>query len=62
MKKRPDHEWTSCLVLRAETAADLMTSNPLSIRVDATIREAVAFLVDKGISGAPVIDSAGVYA
>ena len=59
MNKRPKHEWTSFLVLKAETAEDLMTPNPLSIRADATMREAVAFLIDKGISGAPVIDEAG---
>src|SRR5262249_50562305 len=47
------------IVLGAETAAELMTPNPVSIRVDATLHEAVAFLVDKGISGAPVIDEAG---
>ena len=47
------------VVLDAETAADLMTSHPLSIREDATLREAVAFLTDKGFSAAPVIDEAG---
>jgi CBS domain-containing protein len=47
------------LTLRAETAADLMTTEVLSIRDEATVREAVAFLIDKGISGAPVIDDAG---
>jgi CBS domain-containing protein len=47
------------LVLAAETAADLMTANPVSIRAEATIREAVALLTDKGISAAPVIDEAG---
>ena len=47
------------VVLRAETAADLMSPNPLSLRDDATLHEAVAFLVDRGISGAPVIDEAG---
>jgi len=45
--------------LQARTAADLMTPNPLSLREDATLREAVAFLVDRNISGAPVIDDAG---
>lgn len=47
------------LVLAAETAADLMTPNPLSIREGALVTEAVAFLTDKGISAAPVIDPAG---
>ncbi len=45
--------------LRAKTAADLMTPNPVSIRDVATVPEAVALLVDKGFSAAPVIDEAG---
>jgi CBS domain-containing protein len=36
-----------------------MTPNPLSIQADATVAEAVAFLTDRGFSGAPVIDEAG---
>ncbi|MFM7150267.1 MAG: HPP family protein [Gemmataceae bacterium] len=47
------------VVLQARTAAELMTANPLSLREDATLKEAVAFLVDRSISGAPVIDEAG---
>ena len=47
------------IVLHADTAADLMTENPLSVRQDAGIQEAVAFLTDKGFSAAPVIDAAG---
>jgi len=47
------------VVLRAQTAAELMTPNPLSLRGDVTLHEAVAFLVDRNISGAPVIDEAG---
>jgi len=47
------------LTLWAETAADLMTPNPVSISASAPVKEAVAFLTDKGFSGAPVIDSAG---
>jgi len=47
------------LVLHADTAADLMTPNPLSIEDVATLREAVNFLIDKGFSAAPVIDEAG---
>jgi CBS domain-containing protein len=47
------------VTLRAETAADLMTPNPLSLRDTASVREAAAFLIDKAISGAPVIDEAG---
>jgi CBS domain-containing protein len=47
------------LRLRAETAAELMTPNPVSIREDASLREAVALLIDRGYSAAPVIDEAG---
>jgi len=47
------------LTLRACTAADLMTPNPVSLREDITLREGIAFLVDRNISGAPVIDEAG---
>lgn len=47
------------LMLDADTAADLMTPNPISLRADASVREAVALLIDKGFSAAPVIDHAG---
>jgi CBS domain-containing protein len=46
-------------VLQAETAADLMTPNPASLREGATIREAVRFLTDRGFSAVPVVDYAG---
>ena len=59
MSKRPNHAWTSCLILKAENASDVMSTNPLSIRADASVGEAAAFFVGKGISGAPVIDAAG---
>ncbi len=47
------------MTLRARTAEDLMTSNPMSIRADATLSEAAAFLTDRGFGAAPVIDNAG---
>jgi CBS domain-containing protein len=47
------------ITLRATTAAGLMTPNPLSLRDTATLREAIGFLIDHGISGAPVIDESG---
>jgi CBS domain-containing protein len=47
------------LVLKARTAADLMTPNPVSLREKATIAEAAAFLTERGISAAPVINEAG---
>jgi CBS domain-containing protein len=40
-------------------AKDLMSLNPVSIRRDATIREALELLTDHGFSAAPVIDEAG---
>jgi CBS domain-containing protein len=59
MAKSAKTETAPRLVLSAETAAELMTPNPVSIRDTATIAEAVSLLTDKGISGAPVIDDAG---
>ncbi len=47
------------LVLDARTAADLMTPNPRSLRDDALVKEAAAFLTDHGFSAAPVIDKGG---
>jgi CBS domain-containing protein len=52
-------EMSERLMLSANTAAEVMTPDPLSIRADATVHEAVAFLTDKGFSAAPVIDGAG---
>jgi CBS domain-containing protein len=52
-------EYSPRLTLVAETAAEMMTPNPVSIRERATIKEAVALLIDKGFSAAPVIDNAG---
>jgi len=49
----------SRMILEATTAKDLMWPDPVSIEETATIREGVAFLVDKGFSAAPVIDHAG---
>lgn len=47
------------LTLSAATAADLMTPNPVSISQNATVKEAAAFLANRGFSAAPVIDEAG---
>lgn len=54
-QKRPAER----LYLAAETAADLMHDNPISISENATIKEAAAILIDRGISAAPVINEAG---
>lgn len=59
MSNSPQKGNTTRLVLRAETAGDLMTTNPVSIEENATVKEAVAFLIDKGFNAAPVIDKAG---
>ncbi len=45
--------------LKATTAAELMTPEPVTIPQDATLREAVRLLVDRHISAAPVVDDAG---
>ena len=47
------------VILEAAKAQDLMWPNPISIEETATVREGVAFLVDKGFSAAPVIDCTG---
>ena len=47
------------LTLHARTAADLMASNPVSIRAKAGIAEAIRLFTEKGITAAPVIDEAG---
>jgi CBS domain-containing protein len=47
------------LVLGARAAADLMTPNPVSLRETVTAGEAAAFLTERGISAAPVINEAG---
>lgn len=47
------------MTLDAATAVELMTDNPVSIRAEASIMEAVALLTDRGFSAAPVIDEAG---
>src|SRR2546425_1079731 len=52
-------EVTTPLTLTARTAEDLMTPNPVSIRADATVKEALAVLIDKGFGAAPVMDEAG---
>lgn len=43
----------------AARVSNLMTRNPLSIRADATIRDAIAFMAEKGTTAAPVINEAG---
>ncbi|HEY7309941.1 MAG TPA: CBS domain-containing protein [Gemmataceae bacterium] len=59
MVSTPTVPRASRLTLDAARAADLMTPNPMSIRAEATVPEAVAWLTDKGFSAAPVIDESG---
>jgi CBS domain-containing protein len=47
------------LTLHADTANDLMTENPISMRQDATIDEAIVMLADRAYRIAPVIDERG---
>ena len=59
MNSTVEIEYSSSPTLRAATAADLMTPNPVSIRDVATVAEAVALLTDHNFSAAPVIDRGG---
>ncbi|HKA06379.1 MAG TPA: CBS domain-containing protein, partial [Gemmataceae bacterium] len=47
------------LRLHAVMADDVMTANPVSIREELTVHEAVIFLTERRISAAPVINEAG---
>ena len=47
------------LRLHAVLAEDVMTPNPVSIRDELTVHEAVVFLTERRISAAPVINEAG---
>ena len=47
------------LSLRAATAEELMVENPISVRQDAEVSEAVALMTDRGFTIAPVIDASG---
>ena len=47
------------LVLHACTASDLMVPNPISMRAEAEVAEAMKLFTEKGITAAPVIDEAG---
>jgi CBS domain-containing protein len=49
----------SQLRLHAILAEDVMTPNPVSIRDELTVHEAVVFLTERRISAAPVVNEAG---
>jgi CBS-domain-containing membrane protein len=59
MASTPTVPRASRLTLDAVCAADLMTPNPMSLRAEATVAEAIAWLTEKGFSAAPVIDESG---
>lgn len=59
MMTMTSRQTTPGLFLAADTAADLMTPNLVSIRADATVQEVVTLFTEKGISATPVIDEAG---
>jgi CBS-domain-containing membrane protein len=59
MAMMPTMPRTSRLVLEPLCAADVMTPNPVSLRAEATVPEAIAWLTEKGFSAAPVIDESG---
>jgi CBS domain-containing protein len=45
--------------MNALTARDVMNTQVLTVRVDQTVRELAAFLIENQISGAPVVDRGG---
>jgi CBS domain-containing protein len=47
------------MTLHATTAADVMTPNPLSVCDTLSVQEAIVFLTERKIGGAPVINDAG---
>ena len=47
------------LTLHADTAADLMVANPISLRAEASVVEAMRLFTEKSITAAPVIDDSG---
>jgi len=44
------------LILRAQTAGEIMTPNPFSIYEETPVQQAAAFLEEKAFSAAPVVD------
>jgi CBS domain-containing protein len=48
-----------CADLRCLTVGDVMTRDPLCIRADAELTEAIAMLASRGVRRAPVIDASG---
>ncbi|MBI2808235.1 MAG: CBS domain-containing protein [Planctomycetes bacterium] len=53
------HPADAVLTLAALQASDLMVPNPISLRAEAGVNEAMALFTEKAITAAPVIDEAG---
>lgn len=47
------------MILRAQTAADVMTPGPVSLSANTTATQAAAFFTERGYGAAVVIDEAG---
>jgi CBS domain-containing protein len=47
------------MTLAVDTAAELMSPNPISLERDATVHEAIALMTDRNFDAAPVIDAKG---
>jgi CBS domain-containing protein len=47
------------LVLTLQTAEELMTQCPVTVQSNATLRDAIAVMVDRGVSALPVVDEEG---
>jgi CBS domain-containing protein len=47
------------LVLNLQTAADLMTPEPITVRAGAAVKDAISMMVDRGVSALPVVDDDG---
>jgi CBS domain-containing protein len=50
---------TKRLLLNLETASDLMTPTPITVRAGASVKDAIATMVECGISAVPVVDQKG---
>jgi acetoin utilization protein AcuB len=51
--------WEINYLLAKTTVRDIMTPRPLTVQQSATVREAAKLMLDKKISGLPVLDMAG---
>ena len=59
MSTTPSRPVRPRLSLQADTAEHLMTPNPVSLRKEAGVHEAIALLTDRNFDAAPVIDEKG---